>query len=96
MNTGDVIQLYTVPSTEGSDIIEYETNMQRNARLINEGITRSLQDEIQTLMEETMRAMTNPPTDKHGKEVSVGCIVHLDHNNRNRRVTVLDYAGNGT
>lgn len=37
-----------------------------------------------------------PPTDKHGKEVSVGCIVHLDHNNRNRRVTVLDYAGNGT
>lgn len=98
MNTRDVIQLYTVPSTEGSDIIEYETNMQRNARLINEGITRSLQDEIQTLMEETMRAMTNPPTDRHGKQISVGCTVHLSHNGRDRRVTALSPhpANNGT
>lgn len=96
MNTGDVIQLYAMPNKDGSDVIEYETNEQRIVRLLNENIIRSMQDMAETMRAETERIAAMLPADKHGREVKVGCMVHLDHNGRDRRVTVLDYAGNGT
>lgn len=33
------------------------------------------------------------PRDKFGKEINVGCTVHLDHNNKNRVVISLEYVG---
>lgn len=95
MSEYDFIPLYPVPSKDGSDVIEYETSEQRNVRLINESIVRSMQDMAEAMMAETQRIAAMLPADKHGKEVKVGCMVHLDHNGRDRRVTVLDYVGHG-
>lgn len=45
----DDIPLFVVPGTENSDVIEYETNMQRNARLLNEARIKQQMDEIARL-----------------------------------------------
>ena len=46
----DDIPLYVVPGTENSDVVEYETNMQRNARLLNEARIKQQMDEIGRLI----------------------------------------------
>lgn len=47
----DDIPMFVVPGTENSDVIEYETNEQRNVRLFNER-------KVQQTMEEIMRLET--------------------------------------
>lgn len=45
----DDIPLFVVPGTENSDVIEYETNEQRNVRLINERKVEQTLEEIRRL-----------------------------------------------
>lgn len=47
----DDIPMFVVPSTESSDVIEYETNEQRNVRLFNEM-------KVKQTLEETRRLET--------------------------------------
>ena len=53
----DDIPLFVVPGTEDSDVIEFETNMQRNARLVNEDRIRHMMDEIDRLRTQTAHIM---------------------------------------
>lgn len=46
----DDIPMFVVPGTENSDVIQYETNMQRNARLLNEARIKQQMDEIGRLI----------------------------------------------
>lgn len=45
----DDIPLLVVPGTEDSEVIEYETSMQRNVRLMNEYKLRQLREQIEKL-----------------------------------------------
>ena len=45
----DDIPMFVVPSTENSDVIEYETNEQRNVRLFNEMKVKQTMEEIMRL-----------------------------------------------
>lgn len=45
----DDIPMFVVPGTESSDVIEYETNEQRNVRLINERKVEQTLEEIRRL-----------------------------------------------
>lgn len=45
----DDIPMFVVPGTEDSDVIEYETNEQRNVRLINEMKVEQTLEEIRRL-----------------------------------------------
>ena len=45
----DDIPMFVVPGTENSDVIEYETNEQRNVRLINEMKVKQTLEEIKRL-----------------------------------------------
>ena len=45
----DDIPMFVVPSTEGSDVIEYETNEQRNVRLFNEMKAKQTLEETRRL-----------------------------------------------
>lgn len=45
----DDIPMFVVPGTENSDVIEYETNEQRNVRLINERKVEQTLEEIRRL-----------------------------------------------
>jgi len=45
----DDIPMFVVPGTEDSDVIEYETNGQRNVRLVNEMIIKQSIEEINRL-----------------------------------------------
>lgn len=45
----DDIPMFVVPGTENSDVIEYETNEQRNVRLINEMKVKQTLEEIRRL-----------------------------------------------
>lgn len=45
----DDIPLFVVPGTEDSDVIEYETNEQRNVRLINERMVQQTLEDIRRL-----------------------------------------------
>lgn len=48
----DDIPLFVVEGTEDSDVIVYETNEQRNLRLVNEYWIAEQQQEIERLMNE--------------------------------------------
>lgn len=52
----DDIRLYVVHGTEDSDVIEYETNAQRNARILNETKLNDTLREIRRLEIEIMHA----------------------------------------
>ena len=45
----DDVPMFVVPGTEDSDVIEYETNEQRNVRLINEMKAKQTLEEIRRL-----------------------------------------------
>lgn len=45
----DDIPMFVVPGTESSGVIEYETNEQRNVRLINDMETKQKLEEIRRL-----------------------------------------------
>lgn len=45
----DDIPMFVVPGTEDSDVIEYETNEQRNVRLFNERKVEQTLEEIRRL-----------------------------------------------
>ena len=45
----DDIPMFVVPGTENSDVIQYETNEQRNVRLINEMKVKQTLEEIRRL-----------------------------------------------
>ena len=42
----DDIPMFVVPGTEDSDVIEYETNEQRNVRLMNEMKVKQVMEDI--------------------------------------------------
>lgn len=43
------IPMFVVPSTENSDVIEYETAMQMNARLLNEARLKQQIEEVERI-----------------------------------------------
>lgn len=45
----DTIPMFVVPGTENSDVIEYETNEQRNVRLLNEMQVKQALEDIRRL-----------------------------------------------
>ena len=52
----DDIPMFVVPGTEDSDVIEYETNEQRNVRLINERIVQQTLEDISRLEVQFLQA----------------------------------------
>lgn len=52
----DDIPMFVVPGTENSDVIEYETNEQRNVRLINEMKVKQTLEEISRLEVQLLHA----------------------------------------
>ena len=74
----DDIPLFVVPGTENSDVIEYETNMQRNARLLNEARIRQQMDEIERLRMQLRHVKRDDPlaTTHEGKRQGLRPFFH--------------------
>lgn len=57
----DDIPMFVVPSTENSDVIEYETNEQRNVRLFNERKVEQTMEEIRRLETQLLQVELTGP-----------------------------------